>query len=1854
MGDHHETCRQDLSGIEGRLRAAEAEAAQLADRLTSDAMALRSGHWGVSAELKDALNAFQDRVAVLRDTIAKAMNAMGIPSPSLATRQDLETALELIARAPTLQILDKARRLSHRDGVAMPALAVFHREIEQFRARLTGFDADPRVADDARALADGLHPLNALITLVDAQEELTDDQYTVLLERVEGGFGKPLAVAIMRKRLLFASDAETVVASRLTNQDAPTALSSSVEITEPSTDSPPTELSRSVEAALDDVASHEHASDAGAVPEKTPGKFLEDEAPVEAELPTELEELATETLPVGMEPPIAIKDPPEEQTRATDSSKKSGQRSRAAHLKQELSQSSNSEQTPTAAQQASPTTGELADGDASWQTAAAILARGDTADVMHPEEIESLTWLLMADHRFGVAHHLGVVAGRMLDAPRLVHLAELARLLALGPKARGPADEVIEAVRSAVEAVTHGLEYFKAPEDAPFQCLAFAASLHPTMAAPTTGAGQLLGFLDPSYLPEPYHSLLRMLVELTGSGVSPDLELLRGAQNLAAWEGQLEDLRERARDMLARGRQQDTFLYAPATAVWHRWHENGQPMALLLHFIIDDKRSRVEEARKHISDWSNSAYVEKQVHTTDRELRSSIPADIEARALRKFYERVGEILQLVQAWLNHLETEPSNNRDYRIQRIEALREKVLASLVGIDHADIVNGMLQASPVARRAAAQCFPGQISVFSGLFTDDALEGQTIPLVRHALNRELGLSSELLLTEEEWVPKGDDATLLPCLMALASAPPGDLPACFEKAFQRGCHDTTARIIECIRIEQPQCEAESLAKRRDDDLKARRYNLEKQVTALAISIEQAVVSDVISEEERLRLSAILQSIEPSTTTNFKRLDEKLRLVTETLNSARGRRLEALHEQIGLLRAEGSSPEALERVQFLLDSGDLATAGDCIEQLRLGEWDFRWMNRPLPFDEFFPKFVSECEEHFRESTGGFRPEDFKRGKSVGPIQTTDSSEAIELLTRWNKAKAGQPGAVDKLLRQLGFLEARVEGGDATRATFRSAALTSRNVCPLPEWGSVARGRYGLVCIRQRMADREILQAGVQQRQSTRVSGVVVLYFHRLGVKQRRELAAQARAIHARGVLVIDEYLLLFLCARPEGRLPLLISCACPFTQGEPYITTSGNLPPEMFFGREREIEAIVDRLGPNLVYGGRQLGKTVLLREVERRYDDSRNGMLVRYVDLNHHHLGTNRPGDDIWSIIAEIFAADALAQFSQGGHEAISKCLKTWLEERDDRRIVLLLDEADDFLLSEIERDDAYRNLQFMKKLMDDTGRRFKVVFSGLHNVQRSARDPNTPLAHLGEPICVGPLVRQGEGREAQRLVELPFHVLGYRFDPPELPLVVVSHANRYPSLIQVVCKALLQYVSNANTCSFDSRETPPFTITSNHLKTVMSQRELQSAIADRFHLTLRLDLRYRVIALSIALRCMDDPEVACVQGVELRAIREDALLYWPKGTVDVTSEGLSALLDEMVGLGILREVSPGRYTIRSVHVTRLLGRREDIEHMLLEATETEANPRYHTETFRRMYQANVWRRSPLTAQQETLLFKKSNGAAILFGEKASGLDDLLAALDAAKPDNAAIDVFKGVTELGTMESRLAKALASRDDGLLLVVVPHSVAWDIKWVQAAQKKLAPLTARERYARVLFLGESRHALAWARTSEDQRSELIPDAPALFQLKPWHDDLVRRWMLDAGFAPVNEPEGREAFYGATGYWGHLLTDCAEQIREIPDKWQEVVHAYRDGLTKEEVLRNFGFPDDALAPLAVLAELDEPTRVEDLRGLGDYSQVLAEQAVRWAELMGYVTAHPGGRWRVDNWLATWLKASDLSRG
>ena len=176
----------------------------------------------------------------------------------------------------------------------------------------------------------------------------------------------------------------------------------------------------------------------------------------------------------------------------------------------------------------------------------------------------------------------------------------------------------------------------------------------------------------------------------------------------------------------------------------------------------------------------------------------------------------------------------------------------------------------------------------------------------------------------------------------------------------------------------------------------------------------------------------------------------------------------------------------------------------------------------------------------------------------------------------------------------------------------------------------------------------------------------------------------------------------------------------------------------MFYGREqltREIVAMRD--GTSLIFGGRQLGKTALLRHVEERVSDPGLRRFAWFIDLKDRGYVPDAdpakdPGD-ILEVLRDRFRQDDILGDDTSGHsqEQMRQEILDAFENDRDLQVLAMFDESDAFLQSDWSSGSAV--VESLRALMDNTGNRFKVVFAGLHNVQRFANRPNNPFPNLG-----------------------------------------------------------------------------------------------------------------------------------------------------------------------------------------------------------------------------------------------------------------------------------------------------------------------------------------------------------------------------------------------------------------------------------------------------------------------------------------------------------------------------------------
>ncbi|WP_136646418.1 ATP-binding protein [Tabrizicola sp. YIM 78059] len=820
----------------------------------------------------------------------------------------------------------------------------------------------------------------------------------------------------------------------------------------------------------------------------------------------------------------------------------------------------------------------------------------------------------------------------------------------------------------------------------------------------------------------------------------------------------------------------------------------------------------------------------------------------------------------------------------------------------------------------------------------------------------------------------------------------------------------------------------------------------------------------------------------------------------------------------------GGARAILER----LDQLDPVTVDDAIADLQAGRpVHLPEAEAPDLFEDFFPSFVRAVELGGANLGRGQIQTAMTNAQDLGPLalaalDSQTRKRGQQLVEHWSSAenalRQSQPDRLRDVLERLfgliGLTGIEIKPGrEAIQGRLRGLAMAAD--VPLvsdwflpPAFGSESGGRFRLLAARDDVTTEQILrEIGAEAPDDA----WIVVQFRRLGEDDRRTLARRCRD-DARRVLMLDETLLLFLASRSEDPLRAFFACTLPFAWVQPYVVGAGPIPREVFFGRQEEIRRIVAReAGGCLIYGGRQLGKSALLHHIRRERHRPDRGEVAIYLDIKPMG-GLGNPAERIWDELHHALRREAGLSSDGSGHQPVLQAIRQWLDGGPDRRVLVMLDEADNFLRA--EHGAGYPNLLPLKSLMEETGRRFKVVFAGLHNVRRMARAPNSPLPHLGDPICIGPMNQTEANRLALRRLALePLRTAGLDFADPALAWDMLARMNHYPSLVQIFGHQVVHRLGRR----LDRRSGPRWKLSREMLFEGSTAEAISVQIRDRFQLTLNLDLRYELFAKSIAHYRLDNAggqDRVLSAGLTAAEIRDKALDFWPKGLAKPSLSDCEEILSEMVDLGVLAELAPRRFGLRNAQVAQMLGDRERLETELLQLADREDDPAYDAGSFHACLRPlRPKDRSPLSDRQLQQVFGPEGGRLTLIVAP-----DYIVGPEAGQRLLAAAALFDAPAELiGAEDAALRRALES--EGVFIV----SGAWSADRAQRVVNRLGERGARTR-------------ILWLVQADPAEMSDLPRVHA----RPWDENMLRLWLAEEGHAPtLDDRETRAAIIAATG-------------------------------------------------------------------------------------------------------------------
>lgn len=1469
---------------------------------------------------------------------------------------------------------------------------------------------------------------------------------------------------------------------------------------------------------------------------------------------------------------------------------------------------------------------------------------GEDSSLTPENPLAATVWRLAGEGRWGLASHLVALDSRgSLPSPWVFRAA------ALGPRVNYEVSPVSQLLAEAFgESSDFKFEQLPAESQRATRLLLAGAALRPALLAPLTGAATVLGRLhlrEQMRLPH-LDALVLAVADFSQRAEVLRPEMLQGSHSREEWERQLEGVRAEFREWLTKAPNYG-FNYVLASRIWRSWTGAGGALRRLVEQTAQAVPQNVPQLRENWKPW-----IEESPGLVQQAIREiNQRKTMEGTARNKLLANIGEAVELGQRILALLAQSPERRTDFRHERAQ--------HLVGAFRTHLTGAQRELQELAAQSGSDSMEAAVSLCQAAVADAAhlldgklpLPGGSEPDPRRLIDGELLRDPTLWFAEKGIIPS-PQPTGEEHLLALAASPPNWRDA-WDRQVVAENHAATFGLLELFRWQPPtDLNVAELERNRERELEACRNRLEKAADDTRRLLGEFVSLGLCRKQDYDDWNGEVENVKQEATNavQFAPLRARLARVRENVQRDRDREVAEVRQRLDV--DASILPTDRERITTLLAAGDVHTATDYLERAAQGLPLPETGSLPSVFHAFFgangwlPKAqaalrqasFAECWPFARDG-GVWQGLDFQL---LGPDQRTAATSHLKLWLNLERQREANEAQATQFASALGLQPRRVTARPMIRGTqviqpfqVQAELLDERGVTIVPAFGSIAAGRYTLHLVWGEQDAAELIN--LCRRETGDTAAHIVVCFRLLTVRERRDLAEVARKTLFKAV-VVDRALFAFVCAQPTARFTTLLRCALPFSCVEPYTIAAGAVPPEMFYGRRRELESLADPRGSCFVYGGRQLGKTALLRALERRFHNLDVGRAAVFVDLKTELFSRGRPIDDLWNVlVTRLKEAGVLGDKvgATAGQDALFRHIKDWLGSNPDRRILLLLDEADSFLEEdgkETEHHEPFPRCQRLKGLMDETNRRFKVVFAGLHNVQRTTRVSNHPLAHLGEAICIGPMLRE-EARAAQSLVEEPLAAAGYSFDSPDTVGRILALTSCYPSLIQVFCHhLLLDLRANHVTRFSDPRATPPCVINLQHVETAYSSR-VRQAIHEKVNLTLGLDKRYELIAYLLAFYHANQ---SGGDGVELRDIRTEVTGHWPAGFSEMrTDDEFRSLLEEMVGLGILRSVSgTSRFALRNSNVMMLLGTEEEIMRRLESAQGWEPVLKYEADKFRRVIADRPKLEvsplvSPLTARAESELKAPENRVAVLYGVPAAGLIEVPRAMESLfhKVDNA-----RGVNDAASLSERIARI--DRPPGAeSLLLVPAEIAWDETWVAAASQRVGQFTSKDAFLTVLFVADPARAAAVADGLDGSAESGI----RLITLRPWHDAAVRQWVQD--FNLGDDRAMRERIRQVTGNWPLLLLRLNPSSKsELLRSCEELERTLQQPAELAGLHAAFGFADEpADSPLRIAAELKQFTvdDVCDLSGANDEAaRRLVGQRIAWAERLGLVSVSGGG--------------------
>lgn len=368
---------------------------------------------------------------------------------------------------------------------------------------------------------------------------------------------------------------------------------------------------------------------------------------------------------------------------------------------------------------------------------------------------------------------------------------------------------------------------------------------------------------------------------------------------------------------------------------------------------------------------------------------------------------------------------------------------------------------------------------------------------------------------------------------------------------------------------------------------------------------------------------------------------------------------------------------------------------------------FDYSNEPFGY---FNDFINEYATNSRAVRGAGRiitdaisdyagKKDIEKALVVLTNAYKESRGGADLLKNW--LPTGGPANTElltNLLTRLGFKPVSVEPDEsidfeAYHVFCRKQVGKVNYVHHIPAFGSKSETEGFRVLCLYGTYNCDALMDKFRSANSTARHTLVLLDFA-LNIEECRRLARKIKEEKSFSkTFIVPDRVILFYLAKHYAENTVLtrfLAVTLPFAYYQPFAESSTqDMPRELFTGREAELTSIESPDGANIVYGGRQLGKSALLKMAKNNIDRNSNGDRAVCVDIK------KRTAADSLKVVCDKLVLEGILDEScvcETWSDLAGNIQKRLMSDDPSKRInyfLLMLDEADTFIATSEDTDD-------------------------------------------------------------------------------------------------------------------------------------------------------------------------------------------------------------------------------------------------------------------------------------------------------------------------------------------------------------------------------------------------------------------------------------------------------------------------------------------------------------------------------------------------------------------------------------